>query len=78
MMPFADYINHENVDTGFDCVDDVGVSYAEHLELEDKEFAEKRRKQYDESRSSIFNMRTDLLKMEMDIRKIMEKSGNAT
>ena len=21
MVPFADYVNHENVDTGFDCVD---------------------------------------------------------
>ena len=22
LVPFADYMNHENVDTGFDCVDD--------------------------------------------------------
>lgn len=27
MVPFADYVNHENVDTGFDCVDENGVSH---------------------------------------------------
>lgn len=26
MVPFADYINHENVDTSFDCVDQFGTS----------------------------------------------------
>jgi len=26
MVPFADFVNHENVDTGFDCVDKDGVS----------------------------------------------------
>lgn len=29
MVPFADYINHENTDTAFDCVDECGVSYTE-------------------------------------------------
>jgi hypothetical protein len=26
MVPFADYVNHENVDTLFDCVDENGIS----------------------------------------------------
>lgn len=26
MVPYADYLNHENVDTSFDCVDGFGVS----------------------------------------------------
>ena len=34
MMPFADYINHENVDTHFDCVDDEGYSLSEQIEKE--------------------------------------------
>ena len=78
MMPFADYINHENVDTGFDCIDDNGVSYSEQVEAEDRKYSEKRRKQVDESRNSIFNMRTDLLQIEMDLRKMMEKKGKTT
>lgn len=31
MMPFADYVNHENVDTGFDAVDESGISYSDHV-----------------------------------------------
>ena len=26
MVPYADFLNHENVDTSFDCVDEKGVS----------------------------------------------------
>jgi hypothetical protein len=26
MVPFADFVNHENVDTGFDVVDSNGIS----------------------------------------------------
>lgn len=42
MVPFADYVNHENVDTGFDCVDSEGNSYElKKSEEEDKSAYEK-------------------------------------
>ena len=34
MMPFADYFNHENVDTRFECVDEAGVSMNNHIKKE--------------------------------------------
>jgi hypothetical protein len=33
MVPFADYVNHENVDTGFDCIDQFGISYDSYREF---------------------------------------------
>ena len=41
MVPFADYVNHENVDTGFDCIDEFGMSFDSYKdamkEMEEKE-----------------------------------------
>ena len=38
MVPFADYINHENVETGFDCHDQFGMSFDGYKDaLKDKE-----------------------------------------
>jgi hypothetical protein len=41
MVPFADYVNHENVDTGFDCVDKDGNSYDKTKEEDDRSAYEK-------------------------------------
>jgi hypothetical protein len=36
MVPFADFINHENVDTGFDCVDEDGKTVGVNTDEEEK------------------------------------------
>jgi len=74
MVPFADFVNHENVDTGFDCVDKDGVSLEIKRERDEETAREKWRAQQSETRNSIFNMKTDLLDIEMKLRKkILEK-----
>lgn len=74
MVPFADYVNHENVDTGFDCVDSEGVSLEIKRERDEETARDKWRAQQTETRNSIFNMKTDLLDIEMQLRKkILEK-----
>ena len=74
MVPFADYVNHENVDTGFDCCDKNGVSLEILRERDEKIERAKLMVQHEETRNSIFIMKTDLLDMEMQLRnKILEK-----
>lgn len=41
MVPFADYVNHENVDTGFDCVDEFGLSLNSTKQKEESSAYEK-------------------------------------
>lgn len=48
MVPFADNINHENVDTGFDCVDANGDTMYSIQEKNEEEESEKLRKQKEE------------------------------
>ena len=37
MVPFADQINHENVDTNYDCLDSVtGISFVSRDELDER------------------------------------------
>ena len=43
MVPFADFMNHENVDTCFDCVDENGKSIGIEKEEEKKNQTEKDR-----------------------------------
>jgi len=79
MVPFADYVNHENVDTGFDCVDSEGKSYElKKSEEEDKSAYEKWRAQNKENRDAVFNMKTDLLEMEIGLRARMQEGGQVT
>lgn len=69
MVPFADYVNHENVDTGFDCVDENGVSHNTRKEQEDSEDYEKWRRVNEETRESVFDMKKDLLELEIEFRQ---------
>lgn len=48
MVPFADNINHENVDTGFDCVDANGETMYSIQEKNEEEESERLRKQKEE------------------------------
>ena len=79
MVPFADYVNHENVDTGFDCVDSEGKSYElKKSEEDDKSAYEKWRAQNKDTRDAVFNMKTDLLEMEIGLRARMQEGGQVT
>ena len=80
MVPFADFINHENVDTGFDCVDENGKTVGVNPEEEEKEKAreEASRKDNREKRDFLNNMKKDLLELETKLRKKMEEEGHAT
>lgn len=78
MVPFADYVNHENVDTGFDCVDKDGVSLEIKRERDEETARDKLRKRQAETRNSIFNMKTDLLDIEMQLRKKILDKGLQT
>lgn len=69
MVPFADYVNHENVDTGFDCVDENGVSLNTRKEQEDSDAYEKWRRVNEETRDSVFDMKKDLLELEIEFRQ---------
>lgn len=42
MVPFADNINHENVDTGFDCVNEKGESLYSLKEKDEEEEQERK------------------------------------
>ena len=78
MVPFADYVNHENVDTGFDCVDENGVSHNIRKEQEDSESYEKWRNVNEETRDSVFNMKKDLLELEIEMRQKLLDIGLQT
>lgn len=79
MVPFADYVNHENVDTGFDCVDAEGNSFEpKKSEEEDRSAYEKWRAQSNDTRDAVFSMKTDLLEMEIGLRAKMQEGGLAT
>jgi len=53
MVPFADNINHENVDTGFDCVNESGETIYSIQERTEEEDAERLRKQAEEQFAAI-------------------------
>jgi hypothetical protein len=78
MVPFADYVNHENVDTGFDCVDENGVSHNMNKEKEESECYEKWRNVNEETRDSVFNMKKDLLELEIEMRQKLLDIGLQT
>lgn len=78
MVPFADYVNHENVDTGFDCVDEFGVSLNIRKNDEDKVAYENWRATNEETRDSVFSMKKDLLGLEIELRQKMLEGGMTT
>ena len=78
MVPFADFMNHENVDTCFDCVDENGKSIGIEKEEEKKNQneIEKERQVSQRKRDFLNNMKTDLLELETQIRSKMEEEGH--
>ena len=79
MVPYADYLNHENVDTCFDCVDENGKTLG--IKEDDKKTSaqkEKERQSSQRKRDFLNNMRTDLLELETTLRNKMEAEGHAT
>ena len=84
MVPFADFLNHENVDTNFDCVDKDGKSIGVDRNVEPNEKREdnsnmtdeEKKKDRQEKRDFISSMKTDLLDLEMRLRKKMEEEGH--
>ena len=47
MVPYADYINHENVDTSFDCIDAEGKSLG--IKVDEKKTEEERERDRESS-----------------------------
>ena len=77
MVPYADFLNHENVDTCFDCVDDEGKSLGVPEETsKSKKEEEQERKSNLHKRDFLNNMKTDLLELETKIRTKMEDEGH--
>ena len=79
MVPYADFINHENVDTGFDCVDEKGNSVGVPVDSE-KKFKSDEEERHDamERRNFISTMKTELLELETKIRNKMAEEGHIT
>lgn len=77
-VPFADCVNHENVDTAFDCFDAEGEPFERPLEPSEKEEAERLNKLGQEARESVMNMKRDMLGLEIQIRAKMREGGNET
>lgn len=73
MVPFADNINHENVDSDFDCVDRGDNNKSLGLTAEQKEDEE--RAEVCEKHEFYENMKSDLLKMEETIRNKLAENG---
>ena len=61
MVPYADFLNHENVDTCFDCVDAEGNSVGIKEENKTKAEQEEERKSNQGKRDFLNTMKTDLL-----------------
>lgn len=78
MVPFADNINHENVDTGFDCVDANGETLYSITEKTEQEDEEKRRKQQAETFAQLTQLKTEMLECEIALRRKMAEEGCET
>ena len=77
MVPFADYVNHENVDTLFDCVDENGISL-DIRKYHDDSAMERWRQTSADTRDSVFNMKEELLAIEIELRRKMLEGGHVT
>ena len=78
MVPYADFLNHENVDTGFDCVDDEGNSVGVKEETKTSAQRAEEEKSAQGKRDFLNTMKTDLLQLETEIRDKMEEAGHKT
>ena len=78
MVPYADYMNHENVDTSFDCQDDEGKSLGISTCDKTAEEKERERKSSQRKRDFLNSMNTDLLELETTLRNKMEDEGHIT
>ena len=82
MVPFADFLNHENVATNFDCQDETGKSITLPEMKKKEEEREKKeeivRLENEEKREFMRNIKTELLDVEVQLRKKMEEEGHST
>ena len=80
MVPFADFINHENVDTCFDMVDADGKSVGVDAEKEERKFKDEEEmlKDQEERREFVTRMSRELLELETKLRKKMLEEGHET
>jgi len=78
MVPYADFVNHENVDTGFDCLDMQGNSLEIPQEEKDKKNDAESGRVTEEQKDFLTHLKTDLLEMEVDLRRQMLQEGHVT
>ena len=74
MVPFADNVNHENVDSDFDQIDKEGNS----LGIKSDEMDEEMRLMNMEKAEAYETMKRDLIALETKLRNKMEEQGMAT
>lgn len=79
MVPFADFLNHENIDTNFDCQDDAGKSITlPEMQKKEEEIEQKNeiiRLENEEKREFMRNIKTEILNVEVQLRNKMEAEG---
>ena len=82
MVPFADFLNHENIDTNFDCQDDAGKSITlPEMQKKEEEIEQKNeiiRLENEEKREFMRNIKTEILNVEVQLRNKMEAEGIST
>jgi hypothetical protein len=78
MTPFADFLNHENVDTGFDCVNEKGESIYSLKERDEEEERDAKRRHEEDQHEFITHMKKDLLECEIELRQKMAEQGYET
>ena len=66
MVPYADFINHENVDTQFDCLDDEGqsIGYNPEDDAKKQKNDDDQRKENEEKLDFMRKMNRELLELE--------------
>ena len=83
MVPFADFLNHENIDTNFDCQNEEGKSIElpsrKKQQIDEQEQKDELiRTANEEKREFMRNIKTELLDVEVQLRQKMEEEGCKT
>lgn len=75
MIPYAELLNHENVDVQYDYVDANGKSLDCRKEEKLKEEKEERLMQMLRKKVFLDELKTDLIKMEQELKERLESEG---
>ena len=81
MVPYADFLNHENIDTNFDCQDEFGksIELPKTKKQNEKEAKDEiTRAEIEEKKEFMRNIKTELLDVEVQLRQKMEAEGEKT